>query len=105
VDAEGITRRWIGEINGDELPDERLQQAREYGEAQRAEGMAEGMAKGEAKGKAEAILAVLETRRIPVDGATRARITACSDAATLARAVTAASVEEVIAPGPSIAVA
>ena len=75
-----------------------IQQAREYGAAQRAEGEATGIIKG----KAEAILSVLETRGIPVDSATRARIMACSDAATLgrwlARAVTAASVEEIIAP-------
>jgi hypothetical protein len=74
-----------------------IQQAREYGDAKRAEGEAAGFTKG----KAEAILAVLETRGVPVDSATRARITGCSDAATLARwlarAVTAASAAEVIA--------
>jgi hypothetical protein len=72
-----------------------IQQAREYGEAKHAAGKAEA--------KVEAILTVLETRGIPIDDAARARITACADAATLgrwlARAVTAASVEEVIAPG------
>jgi hypothetical protein len=70
-----------------------IQQAREYGAAQRAEGKAEG--------KAEAVLAVLETRGVAVNSETRARILACTDAETLARwlarAVTAASAEEVVA--------
>ena len=52
-----------------------IQQTREYGASQRAEGKVEG--------KAEAILAVLAARRIAVDEATRARILGCSDAAKL----------------------
>ncbi|WP_437754601.1 Rpn family recombination-promoting nuclease/putative transposase [Sorangium sp. So ce1389] len=75
-----------------------IQQAREYGAAQRAAGRAEG----KAEGKAEAVLAVLAARGLTVDSDTRARIAECTDAAALARwlvrAVTAASAEEVIAP-------
>jgi hypothetical protein len=69
-----------------------IQQAREYGAAQRAEGKAEG--------KAEAIVAILTARGIPLDDARRARITGCSDAATLdrwlVRAISASSVEDVV---------
>jgi hypothetical protein len=75
-----------------------IQQAREYGTAQRAEGKAEG----EVEGKAKAILMVLEARGIPIDSEIRARIAACSDSALLdrwiARAATAASAQEVVAP-------
>ncbi|HLM74872.1 MAG TPA: Rpn family recombination-promoting nuclease/putative transposase [Polyangiaceae bacterium] len=71
-----------------------IQQAREYGATQRAEGKTEA--------KAEAILMVLAARGIAVDSETRARITACSDAALLdrwvARAATASSGHDVIAP-------
>jgi hypothetical protein len=74
-----------------------IQQAREYGSAQRAEGKAEGEARGEAK----AVLAVLEARGIAVGSETRARIAAWVDIATLdrwiARAVVAVSAAEVIA--------
>jgi hypothetical protein len=79
-----------------------IQQARDYGATQRAEGKAEGKAEGETKGKAEAILMVLAARGIAVDSETRARITACPDAALLdrwiARAATAATAQDVIAP-------
>lgn len=72
-----------------------IQQAREYGDAKRAEGKAEG--------KAEAILAVLAARGIAMDNETRERIAACASIATLdmwiARAATAASAQEVIANG------
>jgi len=64
------------------------------------EGIEEGHKSGLAEGKALAILAILETRGIPIDSATRARIAGCTDAAMLgwwlARAVTAASAEEVV---------
>lgn len=85
-----------------------IQQAREYGDAKRAEGEAAGFAKGEAAGftkgeaagKAAAVLAVLAARGISVDSETRARIAECTDVATLdswlARAATAASPEEVV---------
>ena len=83
-----------------------IQQARDYGAAQRAGGRAEGFTAGESagimKGKVEAILAILEARGITVDGAARTRIQECTDAATiagwLARAGTAASVEEMLGP-------
>ncbi|MFS8068052.1 MAG: Rpn family recombination-promoting nuclease/putative transposase [Byssovorax sp.] len=69
-----------------------IQQAREYGASQRAEGKAEG--------KAEAILAVLAARRIAVDEATRARIMGCSDVARLDEwlvlAVSASSAKDVV---------
>jgi hypothetical protein len=75
-----------------------IQQAREYGATQRAEGKTEG----KTEAKAEAILMVLAARGIAVDSETRARITACSDAALLdrwvARAATASSGHDVIAP-------
>ncbi|WP_437674483.1 Rpn family recombination-promoting nuclease/putative transposase [Sorangium sp. So ce131] len=57
---------------------------------------------GHTAGKAEAILAVLATRGIPADQATRARILGCSDAAVLdrwlARAVTAKAAKDVVDP-------
>jgi hypothetical protein len=78
-----------------------IQQAREYGAAQRAEGFAEGETSGFIKGKINAILAVFSARGLTVSAETRARIAGCSDAATLdrwlARAITAASAEEAIA--------
>jgi hypothetical protein len=56
---------------------------------------------GETAGTAKAILAVLAARGLAVDEASRARILGCSDPVTLGRwlvqAVTAASVEEVVA--------
>ena len=71
-----------------------IQQARDYGKDQRAEGKAEG--------KAEAVLAVLAARGIVVGNETRARIAACEDNATLdrwiARAAVSTSAEEVITP-------
>ena len=86
-----------------------IQQAEELAEARWAEGKAEGKVEGIAegelkgilKGKAEAILAVLTARGIAISAAGRARIEACKDLATLdrwlARAIHAASVEEVFA--------
>jgi len=73
-----------------------IQQAREYGAAQRAEGEVSGLAKG----KAGAILAFLAARGITVDSETRGRIEACTDLTMLdrwiARAATASSAEEVV---------
>ncbi|WP_437293720.1 hypothetical protein [Sorangium sp. So ce426] len=64
------------------------------------EGKEEGLTEGEATGKAAAILAFLAARGISVSADVRARISTCRDASTLglriARAATAASVEEVI---------
>jgi hypothetical protein len=85
-----------------------IQQAREYGAAQRAEGDAAGFARGEsagiAKGKAAAVLAVLSARGLPVSSEARARIEACTDVAVLdrwiSRAATVASTEEVFATAP-----
>jgi len=90
-----------------------IQQAREYGQAQRnegkvegkaegrAEGKAEGRAEGKAEGKAESILAVLGARGFAVSSETRARIIACTDGATLDRWITRAAIaptaEEAIA--------
>ncbi|HSN96981.1 MAG TPA: hypothetical protein VLS89_01745 [Candidatus Nanopelagicales bacterium] len=77
-----------------------LQQARDYGVAQRAEGFAEGETAGVARGKAEAILAIFKARGITVSDAAHARILECKDVATLeqwlARAVTAGSADEVL---------
>jgi predicted transposase/invertase (TIGR01784 family) len=103
-----------------------IQQVRELAEAKWAEGFAKGettgfakgettgfakgettgFAKGEtagfAKGKIAAVLAVLKARGVAVSAEIRARIEACGDPATLdqwiARAATAASAEDVIAP-------
>ena len=79
---------------------DKIQQLRDYGAAQRAE----GFAKGETAGQARTILTILGARGIAVGSETRARIEACTDAATLdhwaVRAVTAASAEEVIASTP-----
>jgi predicted transposase/invertase (TIGR01784 family) len=65
-----------------------------------AKGHKSGLAEGKTTGKAEAVLAVLAARGVPVDEATRARILACSDSATLeqwlARAVTATSLGDVV---------
>ncbi len=86
-----------------------IQQVRELAEAKLAEGEAIGVAKGLAKGLAEgrktgkvaALLAVLAARGIEVNEEARARIAACEDEPTLdrwiARATTAASVDDVFA--------
>ena len=62
---------------------------------------ARARSEGETHGKAEALVTVLRARQLPVDDATRARIEACTDSATLdrwiARAATAATVAEVFA--------
>ncbi|AUX39110.1 uncharacterized protein SOCE26_004920 [Sorangium cellulosum] len=73
-----------------------IQQAREYGEAKEAE----GFAKGEAAGLARAILTLLAARGVSVSASARAHIEACKDVVTLerwiARATTAATVEEIL---------
>jgi hypothetical protein len=94
-----------------------IQQVRELAKAKWTEGEAVGFAKGEAvglakgeatglvKGRAEGIaaslLAILTARGLEVNPEARARIQACQDVPTLerwlARALTAASVEEVLA--------
>lgn len=79
-----------------------IQQVRELVEAKRAEGFAEGEAAGFAKGKAAAVLAILAARGLHVTPVVRARIEACQEAATLdrwiGRAMTSASVDEVLEP-------
>jgi len=91
-----------------------IQQAREYGAAQRAEGeaagfvtgkaagVAEGKAAGVVEGKTAAVLAVLSARGLPVSNDTRARIEACTDVAMLdrwiSRAATVSSTEAIFAP-------
>lgn len=78
-----------------------IQQARDYGAEQRAEGLVEG----EAIGKAKSILAVLAARGVAVSDETRQRILACTDNATLDRWVAHAAVvpsaEEVVAEAPA----
>jgi len=98
-----------------------IQQAREYGEAQRAEGKAEGKAEGRAEGraegeakgkaegraegKAEAILAMLAARGVAVPAEVRTLIMACRDLATLdrllVRAATTGSAEDMVADLPA----
>ena len=94
-----------------------IQQAREYGAAQRAEGEAAGFVKGEAagfatgkvagfaEGKAAAILAILSARSMPVSHEARARIEACTGVAMLdvwiTRAATVSSTEEMFATASS----
>jgi hypothetical protein len=77
-----------------------IQQTREYGAAQRAEGFAVGFAKGLAA-KAAVVLAVLSARGVPVSNEARARIEACADVAMLDRwiscAATVSSIEEMFA--------
>ncbi|MFF4172029.1 hypothetical protein [Streptomyces sp. NPDC001744] len=67
----------------------------------RDEGRAEGKAEGRAQAAADAILLVLEQRGLDVSDEVRARVTGCDDPETLrgwlARAVTAATAEEVFA--------
>jgi hypothetical protein len=94
-----------GELEAYRKVMDEIQQAREYGAAQRAEGFAagfaKGFAKGEAKGKGAVVLAVLSARGVPVSNEARARIEACTDVARLdlwiSRAATVSSTEEVFA--------
>ncbi|MEZ4297605.1 MAG: Rpn family recombination-promoting nuclease/putative transposase [Polyangiaceae bacterium] len=90
-----------------------IQQVKELAEAKLAEGEAIGIAKGEAigiakgqiAGKIDALIAILTARGIAVGDEARARIGACDSVATLdrwvARAVTASSVEDVLATAKS----
>ena len=89
-----------------------IDQVRDLAEAKLAEGeavgftkghvsgKAEGQAEGKAEGKAESIVAILVARGIALNEAARARITGCSDAATLDRwlvlAISASSVDDVV---------
>jgi predicted transposase/invertase (TIGR01784 family) len=69
--------------------------------ASRDEGRAEGEAKGEAKGRAEILGMLLSLRFGPPSQATRARVAAATSAqleAWAARVLTAASLDEVLAP-------
>ena len=63
-----------------------------------ARGRAAGIAEGKAEGKADAVVAILESRSIPITDDVRERITACADIEQLdvwiRRAVTAAEVHE-----------
>jgi len=94
----------LGELEAYRKVMDEIQQAREYGDAQRAEGFAEGKTSGVVEGKVAAILAVLAARGLVVGVEARARIEACADLPTLdgwlARAVSAASAEEVLLPTP-----
>ena len=67
----------------------------------RAEGEAKGRAEGKAEGEAQALLTILLVRGLAVSEAQQARILSCTDLTTLEtwlkRAVTAGSVEEVLA--------
>jgi predicted transposase/invertase (TIGR01784 family) len=72
----------------------------------KAEGKTEGKTEGETSGRIAALLAVLMARGLSVSAEARARIEACKDVITLdrwiARAVTAASIEDVlVAPADS----
>ncbi|MBI5538361.1 MAG: hypothetical protein HY898_36900 [Deltaproteobacteria bacterium] len=70
------------------------------GEQLIAQGRAEGQAQGRAEGRAESILTVLRARGLEVSDAARTRILACADTTMLeqwlARAVSCASVEELV---------
>ena len=65
-----------------------------------ARGEAQGEARGEARGHARSLLTILDERGVPVSDEAQARILAASDPETLARwlrrAVTAASIDEVL---------
>ena len=65
------------------------------------QGIAEGEAKGEAKGKAEAVLKLLDARRLVPSSEQRQQVTSCTDALQLDRwfdrAITADTAAEVFA--------
>ena len=91
------------ELDADQKVKDEIERVRDLAEAKLAEGEAVGFTKGhmsgKAEGKAEAILALLMARGIASSEGDRARITNCSDAATLdaglVRAISASSVEDV----------
>ena len=62
-----------------------IQQAREYGAAQRAEGKAEGKAEGEIKGRRDTLLRLLVRAGISLADDDHARIRTCSSETTLDR--------------------
>jgi hypothetical protein len=62
-----------------------IQQARDYGAAQRAEGFSEGEARGEIKGKREDLLALMSHAGIALSDEDRARVRACTDVDVLRR--------------------
>jgi hypothetical protein len=79
-----------------------IRQEKELAEAQgRARGLAEGEAKGEARARALDVVAILETRGLPMTEAQRQRILSCTDLDQLdrwlRRAVLAGSADEVTA--------
>ncbi len=86
------------ELDAYEKVRDEIQQVLAIAEAKLAEGEAVGFTKGHMSGKAEAIAAILVARGIALDDASRARITGCSDAATLDRwlvsAISASSVDD-----------
>jgi len=63
----------------------------------------EGKTEGQNEGKTQAVLAVLQARGIAVDDASRTRILACTDLATLdrwiVRAATVSTLADVFADG------
>jgi predicted transposase YdaD len=73
--------------------------AQRWIETGKHEGRLEGKLEGKLEGEASALLRILARRGIALDGAARARVTACTAPATLDawidRAVTATSVVEV----------
>ena len=77
-----------------------IQQAREYGDAERAAGKAEGFSEGEIKGKREALLRLLTRAKIALAESVRVRIQSCSDAEALDRwienVIGASSVSQVL---------
>ena len=97
-----LQEMWMNPIVFPESP--ALKALREMLEARaEARGKTLGKTEGKALGKAEALLTFLTARQLPVDAATRARIEVCTDPLVLdrwiARAATAATLDEVFADG------
>jgi predicted transposase/invertase (TIGR01784 family) len=100
-----------GELEAYRKVMDEIQQARDYGETKKAEGLFEGhksglaeghksgLAEGNATGKSSALLTILGVRGIAIGDALRERIMACKDAALLdqwiARAITGQSAKDV----------
>lgn len=88
------------ELQAYERVRDEIRQVLEIAAERFAQGEAKGRAEGETAGRVAAILAVLTARGIAVSAEARARIEDCKDVALLegwiARAATAASVEEVL---------
>ena len=89
-----------GELDAYRKVMDEIQQAREYGAAQRAEGKAEGLSEGEVKGRRKALLRLLARAKIAVPDGDRGRIHSCSDIETLDRwienVIGAKSISEVL---------